>query len=96
VVPISLTPSSSVSGRCRSVEFDPAAGEWTGESFRYALDEGATAIGDFKRAAVAGGAPRCDDDDPRASTCEPEGSKPDMSKVANQDIAKMAPQCDCA
>jgi hypothetical protein len=27
--------------------FDPAKGDWTGESFRFALAEGATAIGDF-------------------------------------------------
>ena len=27
--------------------FDPAKGEWTGQSFKFALAEGATAIGDF-------------------------------------------------
>ncbi|WP_126975742.1 esterase-like activity of phytase family protein [Frigidibacter oleivorans] len=27
--------------------FDPAAGEWTGDGFKFALAEGATAIGDF-------------------------------------------------
>jgi len=27
--------------------FDPAKGEWTGDSFKFPLDEGATAIGDF-------------------------------------------------
>lgn len=31
----------------RALEFDPAAGAWTGESFRFPLAEGATAIGDF-------------------------------------------------
>jgi len=31
----------------RVLEFDPAAGEWTGDAFRYRLDDGATAIGDF-------------------------------------------------
>jgi len=29
------------------LEFDPAAARWTGREFKYALDEGATAIGDF-------------------------------------------------
>ncbi|MDO5632423.1 MAG: esterase-like activity of phytase family protein [Paracoccus sp. (in: a-proteobacteria)] len=31
----------------RVLIFDPAAGEWTGETARFALAEGATAIGDF-------------------------------------------------
>ena len=31
----------------RVLAFDPAAGEWTGQSFKFALAEGATAIGDF-------------------------------------------------
>ncbi len=31
----------------RVLAFDPAAGVWTGESFRFPLDDGATAIGDF-------------------------------------------------
>ncbi|MCX7645231.1 MAG: esterase-like activity of phytase family protein [Rhodobacteraceae bacterium] len=31
----------------RAMAFDPAKGEWTGASFRFALAEGATAIGDF-------------------------------------------------
>ncbi|MEM7710519.1 MAG: esterase-like activity of phytase family protein [Pseudomonadota bacterium] len=31
----------------RVLAFDPAAGEWTGESFKFALTEGAVAIGDF-------------------------------------------------
>ncbi len=31
----------------RVLAFDPAAGTWTGESFKFALAEGATAIGDF-------------------------------------------------
>lgn len=30
-----------------SLAFDPAKGEWTGQSFKFALAEGATAIGDF-------------------------------------------------
>ncbi|MDO5646616.1 esterase-like activity of phytase family protein [Paracoccus sp. (in: a-proteobacteria)] len=29
------------------IVFDPAAGEWTGDSYRFALTEGAKAIGDF-------------------------------------------------
>ena len=29
------------------LEFDPKAGRWTGREFKYALDAGATAIGDF-------------------------------------------------
>jgi len=31
----------------RVIAFDPAKGEWTGASFKFALAEGATAIGDF-------------------------------------------------
>jgi hypothetical protein len=31
----------------RVMAFDPAAGKWTGQGFRFALSEGATAIGDF-------------------------------------------------
>jgi hypothetical protein len=31
----------------RVLAFDPAAGEWTGESFKFALTPGAVAIGDF-------------------------------------------------
>lgn len=31
----------------RIMTFDPAAGDWTGDSFRFRLGEGATAIGDF-------------------------------------------------
>lgn len=31
----------------RAMAFDPAKGEWTGASFKFALAEGATAIGDF-------------------------------------------------
>ncbi|MBY6003998.1 esterase-like activity of phytase family protein [Salipiger bermudensis] len=31
----------------RVIQFDPKAGEWTGESVKFALAEGATAIGDF-------------------------------------------------
>ncbi len=31
----------------RAMAFDPAAGAWTGETMRFALAEGATAIGDF-------------------------------------------------
>ena len=31
----------------RVLAFDPATGTWTGDSFRFALAEGATAIGDF-------------------------------------------------
>lgn len=31
----------------RVITFDPKAGDWTGESYRFALSEGATAIGDF-------------------------------------------------
>lgn len=31
----------------RVLVFDPASGEWTGDSHRFALDDGATAIGDF-------------------------------------------------
>lgn len=31
----------------RSLAFDPAAGKWTGQEFKFQLAEGATAIGDF-------------------------------------------------
>ena len=31
----------------RAMAFDPAKGEWTGQGFKFALAEGATAIGDF-------------------------------------------------
>jgi hypothetical protein len=31
----------------RALAFDPATGRWTGQGFRFALAEGATAIGDF-------------------------------------------------
>ncbi|MEM8849677.1 MAG: esterase-like activity of phytase family protein [Pseudomonadota bacterium] len=31
----------------RVLAFDPAAGDWTGETFKFALTEGAVAIGDF-------------------------------------------------
>lgn len=31
----------------RSMAFDPAAGKWTGQEFKFQLAEGATAIGDF-------------------------------------------------
>lgn len=31
----------------RAIAFDPAAGDWTGESFKFALTDGAVAIGDF-------------------------------------------------
>lgn len=31
----------------RAIAFDPAKGEWTGDSFRFRLGEGAVAIGDF-------------------------------------------------
>jgi hypothetical protein len=31
----------------RAMAFDPASGTWTGASFKFALAEGATAIGDF-------------------------------------------------
>jgi hypothetical protein len=31
----------------RALAFDPTKGEWTGQSFKFALAEGATAIGDF-------------------------------------------------
>lgn len=31
----------------RVMTFDPAAGDWTGDSYRFALSAGATAIGDF-------------------------------------------------
>jgi hypothetical protein len=41
-------PDGSEEGRFVHVlAFDPARAEWTGDSFRYALDDGATAIGDF-------------------------------------------------
>lgn len=34
-------------GYLRVLEYDPAAGDWTGESFNFRLTEGAVAIGDF-------------------------------------------------
>ena len=36
-----------VGNHLQVLAFDPAAGEWTGEGFKLALAEGATAIGDF-------------------------------------------------
>jgi hypothetical protein len=43
-----LTEDGSPEGRfVRVLAFDPAAREWTGQGFRFALAEGATAIGDF-------------------------------------------------
>lgn len=43
-----LTPEGREEGRfLRVLEFDTAAGRWTGRSVRYALEQGATAIGDF-------------------------------------------------
>lgn len=43
-----LDASGEVEGQfLRVLAFDPARGEWTGEGFRFALAEGATAIGDF-------------------------------------------------
>ncbi len=32
----------------QALAFDTAKGEWTGQGFKFALAEGATAIGDFK------------------------------------------------
>ncbi len=43
-----LTPEGEPEGAfLRVLAFDPAAGQWTGDSFRYPLDSAATAIGDF-------------------------------------------------
>jgi hypothetical protein len=43
-----LTPEGEPEGAfLRVLGFDPDAGAWTGESFRYPLDPAATAIGDF-------------------------------------------------
>ncbi len=43
-----LTAEGQPEGRfLRVLEFDTAAGRWTGRSVKYALEQGATAIGDF-------------------------------------------------
>jgi hypothetical protein len=43
-----LNPEGQPEGRfLRVLEFDTAAARWTGRSVKYALEEGATAIGDF-------------------------------------------------
>ena len=65
----------------RVLEFDPAAGEWTGESFRYALDEGATAIGDFNFI-----------DDTRALVIERDNGEGDPS-LACADAENPTPDC---
>lgn len=52
----------------RTLAFDPVAREWTGESFRFALTEGATAIGDFNFI-----------DDTRALVIERDGGQGDPS-----------------
>jgi len=65
----------------RVLEFDPAAGEWTGESFRYALDKGATAIGDFNFI-----------DDTRALVIERDNGEGDPS-LACADAESPTPDC---
>ncbi len=52
----------------RVMAFDPAAAEWTGESMRFALTEGAVAIGDFNYI-----------DDTRALVIERDGGQGDPS-----------------
>ncbi len=42
-----LTETGTEGDFLRVMVFDPAAGAWTGESYRFALSEGAVAIGDF-------------------------------------------------
>jgi hypothetical protein len=41
------TDGNSEEGMVRVLGYDPAAGDWTGESFLFRLTEGAVAIGDF-------------------------------------------------
>ncbi len=45
--PLLGTGGAPSSDLLQVLAFDPAAGAWTGESFAYRLDPGATAIGDF-------------------------------------------------
>ena len=45
--PILLEGGETEGPFLRVIQFDPKAGEWTGESVKFALAEGATAIGDF-------------------------------------------------
>ncbi|MEL6521553.1 MAG: esterase-like activity of phytase family protein [Pseudomonadota bacterium] len=52
----------------RVIAFDPATAEWTGESFKFALTEGAVAIGDFNFI-----------DDTRALVIERDGGQGDPS-----------------
>ncbi|WP_136682842.1 esterase-like activity of phytase family protein [Falsirhodobacter xinxiangensis] len=42
-----LTEAGTEGDFLRVIVFDPAAGEWTGDSYRFRLSEGAVAIGDF-------------------------------------------------
>ncbi|MDH2326326.1 esterase-like activity of phytase family protein [Cereibacter sp. SYSU M97828] len=42
-----LTETGTEGDFLRVIVFDPAAGEWTGDSYRFRLSEGAVAIGDF-------------------------------------------------
>ncbi|MCR8549608.1 esterase-like activity of phytase family protein [Salipiger sp. P9] len=45
--PILLDGGETEGPFLRVIQFDPKAGDWTGESVKFALAEGATAIGDF-------------------------------------------------
>lgn len=63
------------------LEFDPAATSWTGNSFLYALDDGATAIGDFNFI-----------DATRALVIERDNGEGDPSPIC-ADVSQ--PQADC-
>ncbi|MEM1361047.1 MAG: esterase-like activity of phytase family protein [Pseudomonadota bacterium] len=54
----------------RVLEFDPSSAEWTGETFKFALTDGAVAIGDFNFI-----------DDTRALVIERDGGQGDASLV---------------
>lgn len=45
--PVLGTDGAPEGNYLRTMAFDPAKGEWTGQMFKFALAEGATAIGDF-------------------------------------------------
>ncbi|MFK7859158.1 MAG: esterase-like activity of phytase family protein [Granulosicoccus sp.] len=63
------------------LEFDLAQSAWTGDSFRYALDEGAAAIGDFNFI-----------DDTRALVIERDNGEGDPS-LACADVTQPQPDC---
>ena len=65
----------------RVLEFDPGSGEWTGNAFRYPLDEDATAIGDFNFV-----------DDTRALVIERDNGEGDPSLACEDPDA---PRADC-